>query len=174
MIGTNPRYEATMLNARIRKAYISNNVKIISLNDVGELTYDYHSLDGKTQTIKDIVDNKHKISTEIINAKNPMIILGESFLKLNAASYLFNSFKEFLVNNKKFTEDWKPLNVLSVDASTVGNIDLDVIDQSDTILDDLGKNKFEIIFLVGQDDLNFKKKDEFIICLLYTSPSPRD
>ena len=165
LIGTNPRFEATMLNARIRKAYISNNLKIISLNDVGELTYDYQSLDGKTQTIKDIVDNKHKISTEIINAKNPMIILGESFLKLNAASYLFNSFKEFLVNNKKFTEDWKPLNVLSVDASTVGNIDLDVIDQSNTILDDLGKNKFEIIFLVGQDDLNFKKKDEFIIYL---------
>ena len=165
LIGTNPRFEATMLNARIRKAYINNNVKIISLNDVGELTYDYHSLDGKTQTIKDIVDNKHKISTEIINAKNPMIILGESFLKLNAASYLFNSFKEFLVNNKKFTEDWKPLNVLSVDASTVGNIDLDVIDQSNTILDDLSKNKFEIIFLLGQDNLNFKKKDEFIIYL---------
>ena len=165
LIGTNPRYEATMLNARIRKAYISNNVKIISLNDVGELTYDYHSLDGKTQTIKDIIDNKHKISTEIINSKNPMIILGESFLKLNSANYLFNSFKEFLVNNKKFTEDWKPLNVLTVDASTVGNIDLDVIDQSDTILDDLGKNKFEIIFLLGQDNLNFKKRDEFIIYL---------
>ena len=165
LIGTNPRFEATMLNARIRKAYINNNVKIISLNDVGELTYDYHSLDGKTQTIKDIIDNKHKISTEIINSKNPMIILGESFLKLNSANYLFNSFKEFLVNNKKFTEDWKPLNVLSVDASTVGNIDLDVIDQSNTILDDLNKNKFEIIFLLGQDNLNFKKKDEFIIYL---------
>ncbi len=165
LIGTNPRFEATMLNARIRKAYINDNVKIISLNDVGELTYDYHSLDGKTQTIKDIVDNKHKISTEIIDSKNPMIILGESFLKLNSANYLFNSFKEFLVNNKKFTEDWKPLNVLSVDASTVGNIDLDVIDQSNTILDDLSKNKFEIIFLLGQDNLNFKKKDEFIIYL---------
>ena len=165
LIGTNPRFEATMLNARIRKAYINNNVKIISLNDVGELTYDYHSLDGKTQTIKDIIDNKHKISTEIINSKNPMIILGESFLKLNSASYLFNSFKEFLDDNKKFTEDWRPLNVLSVDASTVGNIDLDVIDQSNTLLDDLNKNKFEIVFLLGQDNLNFKKKDEFIIYL---------
>ncbi len=165
LIGTNPRFEATMLNARIRKAKISNNVKIISLNDVGELTYDYHSLDGKTQTVKDIIDNKHKISTEIINSKYPMIILGESFLKLNSANYLFNSIKEFLFNNKKFTEDWKPLNVLSVDASTVGNIDLDVIDRSNTILDDLGKNKFEIVFLLGQDNLNFKKKDEFIIYL---------
>ena len=67
--------------------------------------------------------------------------------------------------NNKFTQDWNPLNLLSVDASTVGNLDLDLIDNSDTILDDLNKNKFEIIFLAGQDNLDFKKKDEFIIYL---------
>ena len=38
LIGTNPRYEATILNARIRKAYLQNKTKIISLNDVGDLT----------------------------------------------------------------------------------------------------------------------------------------
>ena len=48
--GSNPRYEATILNARIRKAYLNNNTKIISLNDVGDLTYPYQSLDGQTQT----------------------------------------------------------------------------------------------------------------------------
>ena len=37
LIGTNPRFEATMVNARIRKAYLNNNTKIISLNDVGDL-----------------------------------------------------------------------------------------------------------------------------------------
>ena len=163
LIGTNPRFEATMLNARIRKAFVNNRTKIVSLNNVGELTYDYQSLDGRTQTIKDIIDNNHKISTEIINAKNPLIILGESFQKLKSANYLFHSLKEFLYKNKKYTQVWKPLNLLSVDASTVGNLDLDVIDNSNTILDDLNKNKFEIIFLIGQDNLDFKKKDEFII-----------
>ena len=44
LIGTNPRFEATMLNARIRKAYLNNNTKIISLNDLGDLTYPYQSL----------------------------------------------------------------------------------------------------------------------------------
>ena len=163
LIGTNPRYEATMLNARIRKAFVNNNIKIVSLNNVGELTYDYLSLDGRAKTIKEIVDNNHKISKEIINSKNPLIVLGESFQRLKSANYLFNSLKEFLSENNKFTKDWNPLNLLSVDASTVGNLDLDVIDNSNTILDDLNKNKFEIIFLVGQDNLNFKKKDEFII-----------
>ncbi|RPG12994.1 MAG: NADH-quinone oxidoreductase subunit G [Pelagibacteraceae bacterium TMED232] len=163
LIGTNPRFEATMLNARIRKAFVNNKIKIISLNDVGELTYDYESLDGKTQTIKDIIDNNHKISTEIINSKNPMIILGESFQKLKSADYLFYSLKEFLFKNNKYTTDWNPLNLISVDASTVGNLDLDLIDESNSLLDDLNKNKFEIIFLLGQDNLDFKKKDEFII-----------
>ena len=163
LIGTNPRFEATMLNARIRKAFIKNNTKIVSLNNIGELTYEYQSLDGKTKTIKDIIDNNHKITGEIINSKNPMIILGESFQKLKSANYLFNSLKEFLSKNNKFTQDWNPLNLLSVDASTVGNLDLDLIDNSNTILDDLNKNKFEIIFLAGQDNLDFKKKDEFII-----------
>ena len=128
-----------MLNARIRKAFVNNNTKIISLNDVGELTYDYESLDGKTQTIKDIIDNNHKISTEIINSKNPMIILGESFQKLKSADYLFSSLKEFLFKNNKYTTDWNPLNLISVDASTVGNLDLDVIDESNSLLDEVNK-----------------------------------
>jgi len=163
LIGTNPRFEATMLNARIRKAFVNNKTKIISLNDVGELTYDYESLDGQTQTIKNIIDNNHKISTEIINSKNPMIILGESFQKLKSADYLFSSLKQFLFKNNKYTTDWNPLNLISADASTVGNLDLDLIDDSNSLLDDLNKNKFEIIFLLGQDNLDFKKKDEFII-----------
>ena len=66
IIGANPRFEATMLNARIRKAYLNNNTKIISLNDVGDLTYPYQVLDGKTQSIKDIIENNHKISKDLI------------------------------------------------------------------------------------------------------------
>ena len=84
MIGTNPRFEATMVNARIRKAYVNKNTKIISLNNVGDLTYDYQSLDGKTQTIKDISENKSNISKEIINSKKPMIIFGESFFHIKS------------------------------------------------------------------------------------------
>ena len=52
---------------------------------------------------------------------------------------------------------------LSTDASTVGNLDLGIIDKSNKILDELHNNEFEIIFLMGQDNLDFKKKDEFVI-----------
>ena len=81
-----------MLNARIRKAYLNNKTKIISLNDVGDLTYPYQILNGKTQTIKDIIENKNEITNDIINSKKPLVVLGESFLELKSANNLFYSF----------------------------------------------------------------------------------
>ncbi len=163
LIGANPRFEATMINARIRKAYLSNNTKVVSLNDLGDLTYSYQNLNGKIKTIKDIFENNNELSKEIIESKKPMIVFGESFFKIKSASYLFNLSKKFLSKNNKLNDDWNPINILSVDAATVGNLDLDIIDKNNKILDELHENKFEIIFLLGQDNLDFKKKDEFII-----------
>ena len=163
LVGANPRFESTILNARIRKAYLNNNTKIISLSDVGDLTYPYQILDGQTQTIKDLVEDKNEIAKDIKDSKKPLIILGESFLKSKSANYLFYSLKKFLSKNKKFKEDWNPLNILSTDASTVGSFDLDLIDITNKIFSDLKENKFEIIYLLGRDDLDFVKKDEFII-----------
>ncbi len=163
LIGANPRYEATILNARIRKAFLNNNTKVISLNDVGDLTYPYKNLDGQTQTIKNIFEGSEEISKEIIRAIKPMIIIGESLLKFNSAEHLFNLIKNFLKKNNKFTEDWNPLNILSCDAATVGNFDLGILNSEKNLLEELKSNKFEIVFLVGQDNLEFNKKDEFII-----------
>ena len=163
LIGTNPRFEATMVNARIRKAYLNNNTKIISLNDVGDLTYTYEFLDGKTQTIKDIAENKIEVSKKIINSKKPMIIFGDSFLNTKTANYLFHSLKNFLLKNDKFTDEWNPLNILSTNAATVGNFDLDIINEKENLIKDLNENRFELIYLLGQDNLNFNKKNEFVI-----------
>ena len=163
LVGTNPRYEATILNARIRKSYLNNNTKIISLNDLGDLTYPYESLDGQTQSLKDIFEGNNKISKLIKEAKKPSIIIGESLLKSNSSKYLFNKIKEFLIKNNQITEDWNSLNTLSCDASTVGSYDLGIVNQENLLLNDLNDHKFDIIYLVGQDNLNFDKKDEFII-----------
>ena len=163
LIGTNPRYEATILNARIRKSYLNNDTKIISLNDVGDLTYPYESLNGQTQTIKDIFEGNHEISKQILSANKPLIILGESLMISNSAKYLFNKVKEFLMKNNKITKDWNALNYLSCDAATVGNLDLGIINEEINLLDDLRNHKFDIVYLIGQDSLNFEKKNEFII-----------
>ena len=163
LIGTNPRFEATMLNARIRKAYLNNKVKIVSLNDVGDLTYPYHILDGKTKTIKNIIENNNELTKDIIEAQKPMIIFGESFLKSKSAEFLFSSFKNFLLSNNKFNDDWNPLNFLPSDAATVGSLDLDIIDPKNELIKNLNENKFDLVFLMGQDNLKFNKKNEFVI-----------
>ena len=163
LIGTNPRYEATILNARIRKSYLNNNTKIYSLNENGDLTYPYDCLDGQTQTLKNIFEGDHEISQNIMNSKKPMIIIGESFLRLKSAEFLYNKITNFLEKNKKFTQDWNPINILSCDASTVGNFDLGLINNENNLLNDLKSNKFEIVYLVGQDNIDFNKKDEFVI-----------
>ncbi len=163
LIGTNPRYEATILNARIRKSYLNNNTKIYSLNENGDLTYPYECLDGHTTTLNNILDGTHDLSKNILNAKKPMIIIGESFLRLQSAEFFYNKILNFLNKNNKFSDEWNPLNILSCDASTVGNFDLGLINKEKNLLIDLKSNKFDIVYLVGQDNIDFNKKDEFII-----------
>ena len=166
LIGTNPRLEATILNARIRKSYLKNKTEIISLNNIGDLTYPYKKLDGNLNTLREIINEQHTISTKIKEAKKPIIILGQSALESKFGKYIFESFKSYLIKNKKISDKWNSLNVISEHASTVGSLDLGIyktIDGSNELLKDLENHKYEIVYLLGQDSLKFKKKNEFII-----------
>ena len=166
LIGSNPRYEATILNARIRKAYLQNKTKIISLNDVGDLTYPYESLDGDIENIKKITEDNHEVSSLIKEAKKPLIIFGQSSLKTKSAKYIFESVKSFLKKNNKMSDEWNSLNTISENASTVGSFDLGLyktVDGSNEVLKDLENHMFEIVYLLGVDNLKFEKKNEFVI-----------
>ena len=166
LIGSNPRYEATILNARIRKAYLQNKTKIISLNDVGDLTYPYESLDGDIENIKKITEDSHEVSSLIKKAKKPLIIFGQSSLKTKSAKYIFESVKSFLKKNNKMSDEWNSLNTISENASTVGSFDLGLyktVDGSNEVLKDLENHMFEIVYLLGVDNLKFEKKNEFVI-----------
>jgi len=52
---------------------------------------------------------------------------------------------------------------LSTDAATVGCLDLDIVDEKNNLINELNENKFDIVFFLGQDNLKFEKKNEFII-----------
>ena len=166
LIGTNPRYEATILNLRIRKSYLKNNLEVYSIGDVGDLTYPYEIFPNDTKIIKDIVEGKHSLSSKIENSKKPLIIIGHSVLNLKSGKFIFEEIKKYLSSKNKITDEWNSLNVLSKDASTVGSNDLNIISSEDaenvTLIKTLN-NEFEVLFLIGQDNLNFKKKNEFII-----------
>jgi len=166
LIGTNPRYEATILNSRIRKAQINNNIDIFSIGEVGDLTYPYSLLDNSTKTINDIVNNTHKLSEKINKSQKPMFIIGQSIFKLNSASYIFEELKKYLTANNKINKDWNALNILSNNASTVGSYDLEILsskNEKNITLERIKNNEIDVIFLFGQENLKFKKKNEYII-----------
>ena len=168
LVGTNPRYEATILNSRIRKAYLKNNIKIYSLGEIGDITYPYTILDNSTKTIYDIVNNKHELSKIICEAKKPIVIIGQSALKLSSSKYIFEELKKYLTKNNKINDNWNSFNILSNNASTVGSYDLNIFSSkngNNVTLDRIKKNEFDVLFLFGQDNLKFKKNKEFIIYL---------
>ncbi len=166
IIGANPRYEATILNSRIRKSYLSNNLQIFSYGDVGDLTYPYKILPNDTSEIKALINGDNELSKKIILAKKPIVILGQSFFKLKSAQNLFYKLKDYLKSNGKINEDWNAIGIISNHSSTVGAYDLDLINSEsnrNSTLENIQNNKNEIIFLFGQDNLNFTKKNEFVV-----------
>ena len=167
LIGTNPRLEATMLNARIRKSYVNNKVKIYSIGNPGDLTYPYKEVGSNTSDIRDILIGKNSISSIIKKSKKPIIIIGESALEGKKGKYIFESLKKFLHENNFIRKDWNALNILSQQASRVGAVDLGIynMDEKNNFLffDNLENDNFKLIYLLGADEINFNNKDKFVI-----------
>ena len=167
LVGTNPRYEATILNTRIRKSYLNNRAEIYSFGDQGDLTYPYKVINESNKALDNFLSGKGDLYNKFKNSSKPMVILGFSFFLGKSAKYFqekLNSFQKNYINEE--FKDWKIINVLSKDASTVGAFDLDIINTSDgynKTLEKLNNNEFELIFLFGQDNLNFSKKNDFVV-----------
>ncbi len=167
LVGTNPRHEATMVNARIRKAFAQRQIPIYSVGNPGDLTYDYNIIGDTTDDIKKILNNDSDLSKKIISSKKPLIIIGESTLELESAEYIVEGFKNFLKKNNHINKEWNALNFLPQNASTVGLIDLNILskenEKKNSFFEKLNNNQFKLIYLLGSDNLDIKKNNEFIV-----------
>ncbi len=167
LVGTNPRHEASILNARIRKTFVQKKIPIFSIGNPGDLTYEYEIIGHSTEDIKKIVNKEHDFSQKLLSAKKPIIIIGESALELKSGEYIFEEFKRFLIKNNLINENWNGLNILVQNASTVGLLDLKILqdkkEKSSSFFDDLKNKKFKLLYLLGSDNLEFQRNDEFIV-----------
>ena len=167
LIGTNPRHEATMLNARIRKVFVQKNTPIFSIGDPGNLTYDYKIIGNTTDDLKKIFQNEGEFSKKLLTSKKPMIIIGESALELKSGKYIFEGCKNLLKENNFINKEWNAFNFLPQNASTVGLIDLKILPAEDeekkSFFEKLKKNQFKLLYLLGSDNLDFKKNHEFVV-----------
>ncbi len=167
LIGTNPRHEATIVNARIRKAFVKNKTPIYSIGNPGDLTYDYTLLGEDVNDLKNIFDEKSEINKKLKNAKKPIFIIGESVLELHNSKYILEKTKNFLIEKNFINENWNAFNILVQNASSVGAIDLGFynIDKNNNFIffDKLENKEIELLYLVGSDNLEIKKGNEFIV-----------
>jgi len=167
LIGTNPRHEATMVNARIRKAFVKNKIPIYSIGNPGDLTYDYTLIGDDVKDIRNIFDEKSEINKKLKNAKKPIFIIGESVLELKNSKYILEKTKNFLIENNFINDTWNAFNILIQNASTVGAIDLGFYninkDNNFIFFDKLKNKEFKLLYLVGSDNFEIKKNNEFII-----------
>jgi NADH-quinone oxidoreductase subunit G len=167
LIGCNPRHEATMVNARLRKSIVKNKTSIFSIGNPGDLTYEYTLLGEDITELKNIIEGKSSINEKIKKSKRPLFIIGESALELKNAKYILDETKNFLIKNNYINDSWNALNILIQNASTVGAIDLkfyNIENENNFIFFDKLKNQdLKLLYLVGSDNLEIKKNNEFII-----------
>ncbi|RST70068.1 NADH-quinone oxidoreductase subunit NuoG [Candidatus Aquarickettsia rohweri] len=165
LIGCNPRHEATMVNARIRKAYLNNKLSIAVIGNNNNLTYPYKHLGDNPWILKQIADGVHPICTDLKKAKKPMIIFGEHLTTqedYEAYEYFINK----LVNKYNYTSnDWNGYNILHTAASRVGGLDIDFVPNKDGMTTNEILKKCEVIILFGADEINLNKinKNAFVI-----------
>ncbi|XP_077131871.1 NADH-ubiquinone oxidoreductase 75 kDa subunit, mitochondrial [Ranitomeya variabilis] len=150
LIGTNPRYEAPLFNARIRKSWLHNDLQVAVVGSPVDLTYTYDHLGESPQIIKDIASGKHPFSKVLNQAKKPMIVVGSSALQRKDGAAIHAAVSTLAQNARSssgVSENWKVLNILQRVASQVAALDLGYKPGVDTIR----KNPPKVLFLLGAD-----------------------
>jgi len=164
LVGSNPRWEASVLNARIRKAYINNNCQIGLIGPALDLNYSYEIISNSLGGLNEILDKKSKFSKVLFNAKNPIIIIGTSAINTSEGSSVLKTCAEIAKKLPNFSESFNPLNILNQDISRVGSLELGFVnkifdgDFEKKLKEEIGLNK-PVVFLLGLDEINPKTLD---------------
>ncbi|XP_046969797.1 NADH-ubiquinone oxidoreductase 75 kDa subunit, mitochondrial [Vanessa cardui] len=128
LIGTNVRFEAPLLNARIRKAFVHKETDVALIGPQVDLTYDYMHVGDSASVVKDLATgtSSHEVMKRLENAKRPVVILGADQLKTPEGAALLAYTQELALRlqDKLVDKEWKVLNVLQRTASQVAALDL--------------------------------------------------
>ena len=80
IVGSNPRREAAVLNARIRKRWRAGKFPIALIGEKVDLTYPYDYLGAGPDTLAELVAGKHSFSQVLKGAERPLIVVGAGAL----------------------------------------------------------------------------------------------
>ena len=126
LIGSNPRRESPVLNARIRKRWLAGGCRIGSVGAVPDAIYNVTNLGDGPQALNDLGDFKQVLT----DAKRPMIIVGQAALARADGAAILAAAWALAASMGAISHDWHGFNVLHTAASRVAALDLGFLPQS--------------------------------------------
>lgn len=161
LVGTNPRHEAAVLNARIRKQWIRSELEVGLVGEAFNSTFGVEHLGSDAAAVKSVLSGE--FGKKLSAATKPMIIVGSAVAEHPDAKAIFEAVGAFVDKNaaKFLSPEWKGYNVLQRDASRAGAYEVGFTVPSPEV----AKVKPRMVWLLGAD--NFAEadvpKDAFVI-----------
>ncbi len=166
LIGTNPRIEAAVLNARILKRYRQGQGRI-PIGLIGEevdLTYPYDYLGAGPETLAKIADGSHDFAKKLSSAERPLLILGQAALARPDGDGVLILAAQAAKTLGALKPDlgWNGFNVLHNAAGRVGGLDLGFVPGKggrdvESILDGAEKGDIDMVYLLGADEIEMER-----------------
>ena len=168
IVGSNPRLEAPLVNTRIRKTWLSSNVKIGVIGEAADLTYDYEHMGTSAADITALANSTAGFAKKLKAAKRPMIIIGAGALGRAGGAQILRACGELAAKFGMVTADWNGFNVLQSAAGRVAGLDMGFLPGEG------GKSTVEIaqaakagsvktVYLLGADEIGADFGDAFVI-----------
>jgi len=154
IVGANPRREAAVLNARIRKRWRAGKFPIALVGDKVDLTYPYDYLGAGPESLATFSQSKH--SDAFNNAERPMLILGAGALARPDGAAVAALAAKVAGEFGFFSKDWNGFCVLHTAASRVGALDLGFVPGKDGLTAQQMSRPnapLDVLFLLGADEV---------------------
>ena len=168
IIGSNPRREAPILNARIRKRWVakSGHLPIGLIGAKADLTYDVTHLGEGPGLLDALLDGGHDFSAILRDAARPMIIVGQGALaRLDGATILSKTWR-LASEVGALKVDWHGFNVLQTAAARVAALDLGFLPGHDGLdFTAMLRGGVDALWLLGADEFDMTEigVDTFVI-----------
>lgn len=161
LVGTNPRHEAAVLNARIRKQWLRSDLEIGLVGEDFESTFEYENLGKDPSALKAALSGE--FGKKLAEAERPMIIVGSSAVEHADAKAIYETVGSFLDKNKAnfLTPDWNGYNVLQRAASRAAAYEVGFTVSNPETANTTPK----LLWLLGADEISAEDipKDAFVV-----------
>ena len=150
IIGSNPRKESPVFNARIRKRWRQGNFPINVIGDHAELTYPVTYHGAGTETLSDLVNK-----AEVVGEK-PVVLIGQGALTRGDGAAVMALAAKLAQKLGAFNEGWNGFGVLHTAASRVGGLDLGFVpgEGALTATKMAAAGALDVLFLLGADEID--------------------